>query len=229
VPTPSPATLAVFLVIVAFVVLAPVIAGVHAVPPERRGKTMRIGLTAATAWLVLTGLPIGLGLITAQNAFPAMPIFLLACFAIALIFAFSRAGGAIAQHTPLWALVGFQAFRLPLEIVLHLWHGEGVMPVQMTWSGANIDVISGIVALLLAPAAQRSRVAAWVAGCVGFGLLLNVIRVAITSMPTPLQSFPEPLVAPFYMPINYIASVCVVGALVGHMLLFRRLLQRPQD
>ncbi len=225
-PTPSPATLTAFLVIVAFVVLAPVLAGVHAVPPDRRTKTAAIGLAAATAWLVLTGLPMGLGIISPEHAFPAMPIFLLACFTLALLFSFSRAGLAIADKTPLWALVGFQAFRLPLEIVLHLWHGEGVMPVQMTWSGANLDVISGIVALLLAPAARKSRAAAWIAGSVGFVLLLNVIRVAITSMPTPLLSYPEPMVAPLYLPINYIASVCVVGALIGHMLLFRRLLRR---
>ncbi|HFE45265.1 MAG TPA: hypothetical protein ENJ18_07185 [Nannocystis exedens] len=224
-PWPSPATLSAFLIIVAFVVLAAVFAGVHAVPPSRRAKTAALGLAAATAWLLLTGLPMGLGIITPEHAFPAMPIFLLACLIAALLFSFSRAGLAIADNTPIWALVGFQGFRLPLEIVLHLWYGEGVMPVQMTWSGANIDVVSGIVALLLAPFARRSRIAAWIAGSVGLALLFNVIRIAIRSMPTPLLGYPDPMLAPLYLPINYIASVCVVGALIGHMLLFRRLLR----
>lgn len=227
-PAPSPLTLAAFLAIVASVLLAGIVAYARATPANARRRSLVVGVVAAISWLIVTGLPTGLGLITVDNAFPAMPIFLASTIAIGVLFAYSRAGTAIATTTPLWALVGFQAFRLPLEIVLHLWHGEGVIPPQMTWSGANIDVLSGIIALVCAPLARTSRLAAWLAGLVGAALLINVIQIAVTSLPTPLQRFPDPLVAPLHWPITYIASVCVVGALIGHVLLFRRLTQAAE-
>lgn len=54
-----------------------------------------------------------------NNPMPALPIFLLGNLAIAAGFALSPLGGVIAGAMPLPLLVGFHAFRLPLELVLH--------------------------------------------------------------------------------------------------------------
>ncbi len=139
-------------------------------------------------------------------------------------FALSPVGGRLAAAIPLAALVGFQAFRLPLELVLHAWFKQGVIPETMTWSGYNWDILSGIAALLCAPLANRHRWAARLANVVGFALLLNVMRVAILSAPVPFGwNVQPPLLLAFHLPYALIAPVCVGGALFGHIVLTRAL------
>ena len=128
---------------------------------------------------------------------------------------------------PLPALVAFQGFRLPLELVLHSWVLQGVIPATMTWSGRNWDIISGVVALIAAPFCQRSIVWPWIANAVGLVLLANVARIAVLSSPV---SFGWP-VAPkleliYHVPYALIIPVCIGGALIGHIALTRALLRR---
>ena len=129
---------------------------------------------------------------------------------------------------PLPALVAFQGFRLPLELVLHSWVAQGVIPFTMTWSGRNWDIISGVLALIAAPFCRRSRLPAWIANVVGLVLLANVMRVAIFSSPV---TFGWPI-APklelvYHVPYTLIIPVCVCGALIGHIALTRALLRPP--
>jgi len=128
---------------------------------------------------------------------------------------------------PLPALVAFQGFRLPLELVLHSWVLQGVIPATMTWSGRNWDIISGVVALVAAPFCRRSIVWPWIANAVGLVLVANVARIAILSSPV---SFGWP-VAPkleliYHVPYALIIPVCIGGALIGHIALTRALLRR---
>ena len=122
------------------------------------------------------------------------------------------------------ALVAFQGFRLPLELVLHSWVAQGVIPETMTWSGRNWDIISGLVALVAAPLCRRSMVAAWVANIVGLVLLANVMRVAVLSSPV---SFGWPVTPKleliYHLPYALIIPICVGGALLGHIALTRAL------
>jgi hypothetical protein len=128
---------------------------------------------------------------------------------------------------PLPALVAFQGFRLPLELVLHSWVGQGVIPSTMTWSGRNWDVISGVLALIAAPLCGRSLICAWIANGVGLGLLLNVMRVAVLSSPVSFGWPIEPkLELIYHVPYALIIPVCIGGALIGHIALSRALLRR---
>jgi hypothetical protein len=138
--------------------------------------------------------------------------------------AFSPIGRQIAASVPLAALVAFQSFRLPLELVLHSWVAQGTIPQTMTWTGQNWDIISGITALVCAPLAGRFRWAARLANIVGFALLLNVMRVAILSSPVPFGWGQQPpLLLAFHLPYALIVPVCVGGALFGHLVLTRAL------
>jgi hypothetical protein len=97
----------------------------------------------------------------------------------------------------------------------------------MTWTGANFDIISGIVAIAATPFASRSRVVAWIANVVGFILLLNVGCVVILSSPLPFAwPVSPPLQLVLHLPYALIATVCVAGALAGHIVLTRALLLR---
>ena len=84
------------------------------------------------------------------------PAFFGAVLVVSAGVALSPLGARLAT-LPLGALVAFQAFRLPLELVLHTWAAQGTIPEAMTWSGQNWDIVSGVVALAIAPWAGRSR------------------------------------------------------------------------
>ncbi len=163
----------------------------------------------------------------ASSPMPAFPIFFLLMNGGALALGLSRFGKNISITLPLWALVGFQAFRLPLELVLHSWADQGTIPGTMTWTGQNFDSISGILALVCAPLSLKSKAAGWVANFAGIALLLNVARVAVMSSPLPFAWGTEPpLLLAMNFPYVLIVPVCVGGALAGHVILTRALLRR---
>jgi hypothetical protein len=151
------------------------------------------------------------------------------CNVGAAALAFSGVGQRVAQSLPLYALVGFHVFRLPLELVLHRWYMEGVLPVQMTYEGRNFDVLTGLLALAIAPLmylGKLSRRAAWAFNLIGTGLLFNVASIAVRSSPVPMRAFANepPVLLALHAPFTWIVPVCVAGALFGHLITFRRLL-----
>jgi hypothetical protein len=153
-----------------------------------------------------------------------LPFFFGSILIVCVGLGLSPVGARLSAGVPLAALVGFQAFRLPLELVLHEWAAQGTIPETMTWTGQNWDIVSGIAALVCAPLAGRYPVAARFANIVGFALLLNVMRVALLSAPVPFGWDVQPkLLVAFHLPYALIGPVCVGGALFGHVVLTRRL------
>lgn len=212
---------AVFLAVVAGVLVALAAPIVRASPRPGVTAAWALGLTAV--WLTLTGLPTFAGWLDPAHPLPVVPLFMATILGSTLVLGLSGRALAFARTVPLWALVGFQGFRLPLELVLHAWVGEGIAPPQMTWTGANPDIVTGVVSLAAAAWLARGgpRGAAWVAWGVGAVLLANVLRVVVLSLPTPLQAWPDPIRLPFLFPQVWIASVCVAGALLVHVLTLR--------
>jgi hypothetical protein len=167
----------------------------------------------------LVSLPHGAGLI----------IYFVLCNAGAAALALSAVGLRLAQTLPLYALVGFHVFRLPLELVLHQWYMEGVLPLQMTYAGQNFDIVTGLLALVIAPCmyyGKLARRAAWLFNLAGAALLANVAAIAVRSSPVPLRSYMNepPVLLALHAPFTWIVPVCVSGALFGHLVAFRRLL-----
>ena len=220
---PSPLSLGAFLAIVLAVTAAIAAALVRA---HVRTSVVVIG---TLAWLTLSALANGSGVLERSvGPVPGVTLFLLGSLGVALVVSLSPIGSAVARTTPLWALVLFQAFRLPLELVLHAWAGAGTIPPQMTWSGENLDVITGLLAPLAAVAAYRGRMLGAVVAfdVLGGALLLNVLRVALLSTPGPFFSYTDasPLLLAFHFPTGWIVPVCVGGALAGHVVLTRAVL-----
>jgi hypothetical protein len=151
----------------------------------------------------------------------------------AVALAFSTLGGRIATHVPLWALVGVQGFRLPLELAMHRLVGLGIMPEQMSYTGRNLDIVTGATAIIVAAlvasgAGGRRLVALW--NVLGLGLLLNVVVVAILSTPR-FQFFGAEHLNVFvtYPPFVWLPAVMVLAALAGHLLIFRALRRAPPE
>lgn len=173
------------------------------------------------------------GALSDFSRFPPPALFMLlgitaACLAIVL----SSVGGRIAVATPLRFLVGMQAFRFLPEILLDLAYRDGLAPIQMTWHGRNFDVLSAIFALVLLivwPRLAHPRLWAWLHSVVAIGLLLNILAVAVLSMPTPFRVFTNEPANTFVTTFPYIGlpMVHVATAIVLHGLTLRRLLTGP--
>lgn len=209
-----------FLAIVAFIVAAAIAAHARAAP-DRLRALVRASAVAA-AWLVLTGLPALAGVLAPAGPVPPQ-LPMLVILAVAVGFAVTAPGARIAAAVPLWILIAFQGFRLPLEVILHRWVDAGVAPPQMTWTGHNLDIITGAVALAAAPVVRRYPRAAWIPTAVGLALLANIGRIVVTSLPGPLQRFTDTLMLPLQFPRVWIGSVCVAGALAAHIIAIRAL------
>lgn len=187
--------------------------------------------TAVAVYLGLTAAASASGILAKPGPPPPLMIFFAVSNGVALVLALSRLGTRLAAHLPLAALVGFQAFRLPLELILHRWYLEGVLPIQMTYEGYNFDILSGIGGLALALWAWRASPPAWVAwayNLMGLGLLITVASIAVMSSPLPLRQFHEgpPVLLAMYVPYGWIVPFCVAGALAGHVITFRHLRRR---
>jgi hypothetical protein len=230
---PSAGSTALFVVIVLAIVLS-LVAGV-ALAGHRLGEAPRqtrrwwVGtLFGVTIWLVVTGVASASGVLRAQTLPPPLALFMLSSLIVAVSAAFSRLGSRLIDGLPIAALVGVQAFRLPLELVLHRWHAEGVIPVQMTYQGFNFDILTGISALLVCAWSifrktppSRALVVTW--NVFGILLLVNVMTIAVLSSPLPFRVFTTgvPVLLAFYFPYGWIIPFCVGGALFGHLVVFR--------
>jgi hypothetical protein len=194
------------------------------------GSARRFAL-AATAWLAFTGVLALLGFWADFDARPPHLVLLIfPALGLPVLLAFSRIGTTLAFNVPMALLVGFHAFRLPLELVMHQAAVEGTMPPQMTYTGSNFDIVTGASALVVGAIAGWGRAPRWLLlgwNTLGSGLLVAILVIAVASLPT-FQAFgsdPSRVntwVA--YFPFVWLPAGLVSAAVMGHVLLWRRLL-----
>ena len=124
----------------------------------------------------------------------------------------------ILLHVPQQNIIRLQSFRVFVEILLWMLFLENLLPVQMTFEGRNLDVLSGLTAPLIVwlfhtRKISNTGVIIWNLICLG--LLLNIVVTAILSMPTPFRvfmnepantivaAFPIVLLPAFLVPLAY--------------------------
>lgn len=206
-------------------------AAVGADPALRKRATL--AGVIVVAWVAVTGMLAARGLLRFDSVPPTMFVAIIITLVGSILLARSRLGVGMARAVPLTVLVAWQAFRLPLELLMHRAYSEGLMPVQMSYNGLNFDIATGasaigVAALLAAGKGGRKMVLAW--NAVGSLLLLNVVTIAILSTPTPLRLFPnEPTnVWISQFPYVWLPVVMVSTAIIGHLLIFRKLRIKDQ-
>lgn len=195
----------------------------------RPGAMRRAALAAvaAVAWIALTGMAAARGLLH-FDAPPTMLIAILLSIALAIGLALSPLGRRIALGLPVVALVSYQGFRVVVEVLMHRAYTEGLMPVQMSYSGRNFDIITGVSALVLGAwlatgRSSRRLLVTW--NTLGVLLLANILGVALLSAPTPMRRFMnEPAnVWITSAPWVWLPTVMVFAAVFGHVAMYRRL------
>jgi hypothetical protein len=192
----------------------------------RAVRAALLTLVAAAIWMAVTWRLAGSGWLRRWDLTPPpFLMFLIVILVLAFRIAFSGAGRRLAREIPLWVLVGVQGFRLPLELAMHQLYERGIMPIQMSYTGMNFDIVTGatafVVAALLAAGRAGIRLAfAW--NVVGAVLLLNILVVAVLSTPK-FHAFGQDRVNVFvtYRPYVWLPAVMVLAALAGHLLIWR--------
>jgi hypothetical protein len=214
---------------VALATLILIALAIHKLQGARSAGRFTLG---ALAWFGFGSALAASGFLAQFDAVP--PRFLalvLPTFALPIWFARSAIGKGLARDAPLTWLVGFHAFRLPLELVMHQAANEGTMPVQMSFSGSNLDIVTGATAVIVALLAAFDRAPRWLVlawNTLGSLLLANIVVIALASMPMIRAFGDDPSrvntwVA--YFPFVLLPAGPVAAALFGHIVLWRRLMQ----
>lgn len=224
-PPPAPQSL-----VIAFSLLVALVASGFLLMVRRAGASPVKTALVMLFWLAVVASLAASGRLLDFDRVPPplfLPVALGGFSTVAL--AFSGWGTKLVRQLPLALLVGWQAFRLPLELVMHHAYEVEVMPVQMSYEGLNLDIVTGVTALILAFYPRRFLVWAW--NCLGLALLINVVTVAILSTPIPFRVFlNEP--ANLWIatvPFCWLPTFLVPLALLGHLLVFRKLTSRPSE
>ena len=149
-----------------------------------------------------------------------MVIWFASMVVMTLALAWSPFGRRFADKLPFVALIGFQAFRLPLELIMHRAAVAGIMPNVMTYTGYNFDIVTGATALPLALYAWRRPLPRWLIvlwNATGQLLLFVVAGVALAASPI-FRAFGDGELNVWVTEFPYVwIAVMVAAALFGHV------------
>jgi len=197
-------------------------------PDGTRRRTVATTVVVTAAWMAGTWIVAQSGVLRAWDAtLPPFAVLVVAILALAAMLSFTTYGARLARGLPIALLVAVQGFRLPLEVAMHAMYERGIMPVQMSYSGRNFDIVTGLSAFAVAWLVSSGRgglrlVLAW--NILGLVLLVNVVTVAILATPR-FRYFGDDQLNVWitYPPFVWLPAVMVLAALAGHLLVFRAL------
>ena len=197
----------------------------------RRGADV-VALVAMLSWAaVVSSLAQGGVLAKFDVMPPKLPLVAISAVGLALLVGRVGVVKEALRAMPDWWAVALQTFRFPLELGLYGLFAAGQLPEQMTFAGQNFDVLVGLTAPLAAyfiATKQLPRWAQWAWQAFAIALLVNVLRIAITSAPGPLHaSWPgAPLTIVAQWPYALLPGFLVPLAVLGHVVAISKLLQR---
>ncbi len=186
-------------------------------------------LIGLIVWALFVSIWSGSGRMSDFSIFPinVMPVFAVPLITI-LIFTFSKAGKEILLRIPVENIIRIQTFRFFVELLLWALYLENQAPIQMTFEGRNLDVLTGLSAPVIALLVMKGKISKtglviWNLVCLA--LLMNIVATAILSMPGPFRVFmnepPNTIVTHF--PISWLPGLLVPLAYGLHFLSIRQL------
>jgi len=121
--------------------------------------------------------------------------------------------------------------RIPVEIVLFWLFLNHAVPRIMTFEGRNLDILAGISAPFIyyfgfvKNQLGNKVILVWNFICIV--LLLNIVVIAVLSMPFPIQQFGfnQPDIALFYFPFVWLPGCLVPMVIFAHVFSIRQLLK----
>ena len=196
---------------------------------DRQKKIFSGTIIGLVVWIFFVSIWSLTGMMADFSLFPFnfMPILAIPLVTI-LIITYSKIFKEIIIHIPQQNLIRLQSFRIFVEILLWALYVINLAPVQMTFEGRNFDILAGLSAIIVAyliskGSISKSGIAIWNIVCLG--LLINIVVIAILSLPTPFRIFMnEPtntVVTEF--PISFLPGLLVPLAYGLHFFSLRKL------
>jgi hypothetical protein len=158
-----------------------------------------------------------------------MPLAILPPLVVSLWLTFSKKTTLFLLHVSPKFLVGVQSFRIGVELILWQSFLNGYTPIQMTLEGLNFDIVSGLLALIVLFVGFKNNIPnRWIIigyNFIGLGLLINIVVIAILSVPSPIRYFMnEPAnILIGYFPYIFIPAVYVPIAYTFHFFSLKQL------
>ena len=196
---------------------------------DRQKKIFSGTIIGLVVWIFFVSIWSLTGMMADFSLFPFnfMPILAIPLVTI-LVITYSKIFKEIIIHIPQQNLIRLQSFRIFVEILLWALYVINLAPIQMTFEGRNFDILAGLSAIIVAyfiskGSISKSGIAIWNIVCLG--LLINIVVIAILSLPTPFRIFMnEPtntVVTEF--PISFLPGLLVPLAYGLHFFSLRKL------
>ncbi|MBK7553261.1 MAG: hypothetical protein IPI55_01305 [Flavobacteriales bacterium] len=194
----------------------------------RSFKVLGVAVALAVAQLLLANT----GFYDDTSTAPPRALLLLAPSLLLIVVAWAPKGGRrLMRAASMPALVLVHVCRIPVELVLHEAWLHDLVPEAMTYTGSNLDIVSGLSAILvwlyLRNVAHPSKVVLVIWNLLCLGLLFNIVITAVLSLPGPMQvmnhdlpnrlvlTSPYVLLPAVVVPIVLFAHLCALLKLRG--------------
>ncbi|MEP1032018.1 hypothetical protein [Ekhidna sp.] len=208
---------------------------ISAATPGKKSITPSLVITLIVGWIFFICVQTFNGYFTNLSGFPRLP--LMVCFtlaAIAILFVWPRTR-AILMEMPITTLHYIHIVRVPVEMVLWWLAVSRAIPMDMTFEGSNLDIISGIsapfAAVFMVGAQSKSRIGAIIWNVIALALLINIVNMAVGYMPyyyTPTGGQSANL-GVFYFPYVLLPTVIVPTIFFSHLVsLYQLIFKKDQ-
>ncbi len=158
--------------------------------PERQSRLYRRVLFALAGWGVFASVLALSGFLSNFDTFPPRMVIVIGIPLVTLIaVTFSKTARELLPHVPAVSLVKYQVFRVFVEILLWMAFIQNLIPQQMSFEGRNFDVFSGLLAVVVTLWFSTNRRVIFWYNVVSLGLLINIVSIAVLSLPTPFRVF----------------------------------------
>lgn len=186
-------------------------------------------------WTIAVSVLAYSGFLSDFSMFPPKMFIVLLIPLVLIIWALTRPKTTqlLANIPPQWLLY-VQSFRFIVELLLWALFIDNRAPVQMTFEGFNYDILVGITGPIVGyycfVKKTWSKKVAIIWNFAGILILLNILVIAVLSMPTPMRVFmndpANTIVAQF--PIVLLPAILVPIAYSMHLFSLKQLMTKEK-
>jgi hypothetical protein len=187
-------------------------------------------------WLLLQALLALNGFyLSASQGVPTFFLLIIPPVLVITILFLVKSGRSFIDQLDIKMLTLIHIIRVPVELVLYGLFANNLVPKAMTFEGRNLDILAGLSApLVYYWGFVKNRISVrfiliWNMICLG--LLLNIIIIAILSLPLPFRQFGQdlPEMALVYFPFIWLPCCIVPIILFSHLAAIRQLVGQGEN
>ncbi|WP_370087687.1 hypothetical protein [Ekhidna sp.] len=204
---------------------------VSSATPGKKNITSSLVITLLVGWIFFVSVQTFNGYFTNLSGVPRLPMFVgCTIILIILLFVWPRTR-AILMEMPITTLHYIHIVRVPVEMVLWWLAVSRAIPMDLTFEGSNLDIISGIsapfAAVFMVGARSQSRVGAIIWNVLALLLLIHIVKMAVGYMPyfyTPTSGGEIANLGVFYFPYVLLPTFIVPSVLFCHLVSLMQLI-----